>query len=117
MSEQDTGAKFTPGPWLIHATNRVIVQADDAFNNVTVKDGRVTSETEDDMPVSICLLRNPDEDFSEDETLANGFLIAAAPELYEALSETCAWLEDNFAGGELRERARLALAKARGERA
>lgn len=75
-------AQHTPGPWLIHATNRIVVRADGAFNDVTVKNGAVIG---DDLPVSICLLRNPDEQLSEDETLANGFLIAAAPELLVAL--------------------------------
>jgi hypothetical protein len=85
-------AGYTPGPWLIHATNRIIVQADGAFADVKVKNGKVTG---DKLPNSICLLRDPGDDFSEDETLANGFLIAAAPDLYEALIELkrALWLE------------------------
>lgn len=71
------GGGYTAGPWLIHASNRVIVQADGAFNEIAVADGKVEG---DDLPVSICLLRDPDDGFSEDETLANGFLIAAAPD-------------------------------------
>jgi hypothetical protein len=111
-------AAFTSGPWLIHATNRVVVQADGAFNSVTVKDGKVSGETEADMPVSVCLLRDPDEDFSEDETLANGFLIAAAPELYEALEGLSTLMaSEALFPAELTAlgNARRALAKARGE--
>lgn len=103
--------QFTSGPWLIHATNRVIVQADGAFADVTVKDGKVIGD-DGAMPCSICLLRDPSEDFSEDETLANGFLIAAAPELYEALQRICAAFPDDAPA--LIE-ARRVLAKARGE--
>lgn len=74
-------AKFTAGPWLVHSTNRLVVQADGAFAPVTVKNGKVTGDT---LPNSICLLRDPTDGFTEDETLANGFLIAAAPELFKA---------------------------------
>lgn len=109
--------KFTPGPWLIHATNRIIVQADGAFADVKVKNGKVTG---DKLPNSICLLRDPGDGFSEDETLANGFLIAAAPELYEALyalgealgAVTAPKGHPLLAAG---EKASTALAKARGE--
>jgi hypothetical protein len=70
---------------LVHATNRLIVPVNDAFKEVSIQDGKAVG---DDLPNSICLLRDPSEGFSEDETLANGFLIAAAPALYEAL-ERC----------------------------
>lgn len=67
-----SGAGFTKGPWLVHAERRWIVPAEDAFK-----------EPLDALP--ICQLRDPDERLTEDETLANGFLIAAAPALYDAL--------------------------------
>ena len=99
-------ASFTPGPWLVHTTNRIVVQADGAFASVTVKDGKVTG---DDLPNSICLLRDPADDFSEDETLANGFLIAAAPELLEALEN----MEAMFCGRAHDDGEQLAIRKAR----
>jgi hypothetical protein len=43
--------------------------------------------------------------------IADDRLIVAAPELYEMLRETVAWLEDNMCGGELRERGRAVLAR------
>ena len=77
----------TPGPWLVHSTNRLIVKAKDAFGNASVKGNKVEADF-----IPLCLLRDPTDDFSEDETLANGFLIAAAPELYEALAVSTAFL-------------------------
>jgi hypothetical protein len=119
MSQQ---LKSTPGPWLIHAKHRWIVPAEDAFR-----------EPDDALP--ICQLRDPDDLLTEDQTLANGFLIAAAPELYEALyniidindeADTCmGGLADCLDGGngpvqsrELQvviELSRSVLAKARGQ--
>jgi hypothetical protein len=103
-------AGYTPGPWLIHATNRIIVQADGAFADVKVKNGKVTG---DKLPNSICLLRDPGDDFSEDETLANGFLIAAAPDLYASLEHILNGALSLPRHAEIEGRA--ALAKARGE--
>jgi hypothetical protein len=102
-------AAFTPGPWLVHATNRLVCQADGAFKKVKVKNGKVLA---DDLPNSICLLRDPGEDFNEDETLANGFLISAAPELYEALNDALAVHGGSYSWG---DKAKAAMAKARGE--
>ena len=73
------GAPGTPGPWLIHAVHRWIVPAKDAFK-----------EYADALP--ICQLRDPDERLTEDETLDNGFLIAAAPDLYDALEDLRAFV-------------------------
>lgn len=72
-------AAFTPGPWLIHAKHRWVVPAEDAF-----------AEPADALP--LCQLRDPDARLSEDETLANGFLIAAAPELVDATAMSTAQL-------------------------
>ena len=95
-----TEAAFTPGPWLIHSRHRWIVPAEDAFKSY-----------EDALP--ICQLRDPDERLTEDETLANGFLIAAAPELFAALKHILngALSLPRFA----EEEARAAIAKARGQ--
>jgi hypothetical protein len=101
-----TEPAFTPGSWLIHARHRWIVPAEDAFK-----------EAVDALP--ICQLRDPDERLTEDETLANGFLIAAAPDLYAAL-ETCLaalnpHIVHSISAGIARECAEAALAKARGD--
>jgi hypothetical protein len=101
-----SGPAFTPGPWLIHSANRGIVPAADTFKTWAAA-------------LPICLLRDPDERLTEDETLANGFLIAASPELYEAAVEALAFVEEMegkfdkhfLVGGELHR----AICKARGE--
>lgn len=103
MSEVQRGVGFTRGPWLIHAKHRWIVPAEDAFK-----------EPDDALP--ICQLRDPDERLTEDETLANGFLIAAAPELYEAL-DTLAAIAKGLVGSAYIHDAEEALRKARGEAA
>lgn len=100
-------AAFTPAPWLIHAERRWVVPAEDALK-----------EPAEALP--ICQLRDPDERLTEDETLANGFLIAAAPELYEALSYTLALARLKFGNldpdaNTLFAKAETVLAKARGE--
>lgn len=104
---------FTSGPWLVHATNRLVVQADGAFAELTVKDGKVEG---DDLPTTICLLRDPGEALSEDETLANGFLIAAAPELYDACGAVLRAKRID-ARGPVVAQLHAALRKARGETA
>jgi len=106
---------WTPGPWLIHAERRWVVPAGDAFK-------------EPAKALPVCQLRDPDERLTEDETLANGFLISAAPELYEALSKLLAGCASRRVGGgdgdtfvvsappaEALREAAAALAKARGE--
>ena len=118
VSIADGGAVMahTPGPWLVHSTNRLIVKAKDAFGNASVKGNKVEADF-----IPLCLLRDPTDDFSEDETLANGFLIAAAPELFEAAEAlagmTCQTTSAVDAGSGCCPvcRARAALAKARGE--
>lgn len=96
-----TEPKFTPAPW--HTTN-------DGYN--------VKNETD----IMICL--NSFEDDVE-QCKANANLIAAAPELYEALVEllndTKMFYESGDAGNfdceemDVFKRVRKALAKARGE--
>lgn len=93
---------FTPGPWLIHAKHRWIVPAEDAFK-----------ESADALP--ICQLRDPDERLTEDETLANGFLIAAAPGLYEALEVARGEIARIHQFRSALPQIDAALAKARGE--
>ena len=71
--------KFTPGPWAVHP----VLARVDAFN---LFDGD-----------PVCQLLWPTELRSEEETEANGLLIAAAPQLLSALQEArkgCQLLED-----------------------
>lgn len=94
--------KATPGPWEPHPVMRWVSPASD-------------------METPVCALRWETEGVACDETevRANAFLIAAAPELYEAL----AWFINDIDGTHTKmvefdanvERARVALAKARGE--
>lgn len=106
--------QFTPGPWLVHSSHRLIVPAEDAFKPVSRDANKVTGD-DAEMPKSLCLIADPRNDLSEDETYGNAFLIAAAPELYRYLELALGVLDRaNVAwGGE--PGARAALAKARGE--
>lgn len=118
-----TETKFTPGPW--HCASKKPRQISD-------KRG---------FKIAKCLLLTKGANFelSKQEGLANAHLIAAAPELYEALEQALAaikdfleyehdgdpWTEDARAMGEMDihefladgrfDSARAALAKARGE--
>jgi hypothetical protein len=77
--------------------------------------GDAFKEPVDALP--ICQLRDPDERLTEDETLANGFLIAAAPELYETLGHVRELLVA-YGPRYIEKAAKLAdeaLAKARGQ--
>lgn len=71
-------SKHTPGPWFINNYNAQIDA--DAFGNKPV-----------------CQLLWPTAIRSENETLANARLIAAAPELLEVLKE-CRKMYGGFAG-------------------
>lgn len=93
------GAGFTPGPWLIEPQGeraRGHWLADNAGAYVALACSR---------------------DNSRDEEDANARLIAAAPELYEALALAAEWIaEDGASLSEVAEaKIYAALAKARGE--
>jgi len=71
---------FTPGPWEVNPFNAQV----------------------DAMPVEpkhsiapVCQLLWPTQERSEAETEANAHLIAAAPDMYEALSEAKEWIENS----------------------
>jgi hypothetical protein len=88
--------KATPGPWkrvLNKFGESVLVQPATDRTLFLLDDGETT-------------------DWDADETEANARLIAAAPELYEALQEAVVYSEAEFPWT---VRARAALAKARGE--
>jgi hypothetical protein len=96
--------KFTAGPW---AVNPFVAQVD-AFGS--------------DGPLAVCQLLWPTDERSEAETEANGHLISAAPDLYEALKGMLAHAcvadaapDDVDEEDRARERAaRAAIAKAEG---
>ena len=86
--------KFTPGPWLFSSYK--------SGNSVIVIDGK---------EFDVATVNYPNRD-------ANAHLIAAAPELYEALDALRAELFLHAEGNYFRpllDKAEIALAKARGE--
>jgi hypothetical protein len=102
--------KFTPGPWVL------VVQDDSDIANTIfavsqLKDGRIAAE---DWDYNICSIG-----LDQKNVEANARLIAAAPDLYEALEDLS--INDFGSNGwtnsmdRIAIRARAALAKARGE--
>lgn len=94
---------FTPGPWRLHKNKK-----DQSI---------ITGTTEGWGPDHLATI---DTSGNPPERLANASLIAAAPELFEALSLFIQYegSKDNLGLGQLavaRDKARAALAKARGE--
>lgn len=87
--------KWTPGPWSISTENDVCAQIDGEYHAVCTD--------------QFCYA-------PASEQKANAHLIAAAPDLYEALDKVNRWFNgsENELGMILRE-AVAALAKARGE--
>lgn len=84
------GERWTPGPWEYHSLSASVIQSGDPDGN------------------SVCLEAGD----------ADGHLIAAAPELYEALEGLLEMTDDDQWGAEAEAAqrvARAALAKARGE--
>ena len=96
-------AKFTKGPWQAY-----IQQRPEGFR------AQVISFNPDLPPCGVTIFDAP----STDETKANSWLIAAAPEMYEALSSYFKQAQLNgsqIAGEQLYPLARAVLEKARGE--
>ena len=89
-------AEFTPGPWSAAAINSW---------NVWARDCKVANMSDVGQGSQY---RDP----SKDERIANAHLIAAAPDLYEALMEVLARCSISKSGRAVGE---AALAKARGE--
>jgi hypothetical protein len=87
-------SKHTPGPWAVHPVRARV----DAFNSG------------DALPV--CELLWPTDERTEEETEANAALIAAAPDLLEALREAVKWIEESAEGEAATRMALDALAKA-----
>ena len=95
--------KFTPGPWLIAGESATFVYAlGPEGTNVFWCDVQAAGR----------------ERASRDELIANAHLIAAAPELYEALESARTWVDECGAQAGLQailDEIDAALAKARGE--
>ena len=101
--------KHTPGPWfIVTSDHNVIVDKDPAL------DGRIVARTYDNRWQS----RNVyDEDGAEG--IANAHLIAAAPDLFEALENCAEWIKRHSPADDWPlcwTKAGAALAKASGDR-
>ena len=99
--------KFTPGPWTTQGWGALwaYIPVNDARHNLVCS-----------------MYPDPAHDYSRNEVLANAHLIAAAPDLYEALAGIIADDDSSTSLALQRSRwddrmvaARAALAKARGE--
>ena len=98
--------KFTKGPWSIN----------DGSNHKYLK-GKITCNDEIDGLETV-IVDGPNGYYGEDVRKANAHLIAAAPELYEALDKLANGYVGNAWDVGLQPRlkkARAALSKARGE--
>jgi hypothetical protein len=91
-------SKHTPGPWLLHG--RITQGNHLPCSAVTAKTliAKVYSEAYNDI----------------DEETANAILIAAAPELLEALKEFVEWIEQGDYDISFLAKAQAAIAKAEG---
>ena len=92
--------KHTPGPWFITGSMTKYVEARIP--------GRMIQE------VAACGPTAADDGYGEQQ-MANARLIAAAPELLDALEEVVQWLELGDHEGQMHSKARAAIAKAKGE--
>lgn len=97
-----SNAKFTPGPWSVAGKE----YGWDHFAAVVTPTGIVAN----------CHIASLSR--SHEQTAADAHLIAAAPELYEALEALMAdWPADHLPARDTCVKAAIALAKARGEQA
>jgi hypothetical protein len=87
--------KWTPGPWRVVDGDFVYALNDAGHNRFSV---------------SVAKYGNP-----RSEQQANAHLIAAAPDMAEALAYIVAWNGTDWNPDKARDMARAALAKARGE--
>ena len=92
--------KHTPGPWILRSAGELLNEIPHPFDFVEVSKQRyITTEGK-----------------SEREANANARLIAAAPDMLNALLDVLDfWDDPNMSMSELKGRVRDAIAKARGE--
>ena len=106
MSEQ----KFTPGPWHLRMSDNATPH---------IEHGDCLLDEVGNLQNRICVM--PAEIMQSYNSLANTRLIAAAPDLIEALQDAEKWLvlleadKISLRGIEVIQKARAAIAKARGE--
>ena len=93
----------TKGPWRLHRHHKTI-------SNQWIFQV-VTDEEYGEIVAGTCTNPQRPEDVRE----ADAHLIAAAPDLLEALSEVVEWLEHGDHAGPMHSKARAAIAKSRGE--
>lgn len=109
-----TDKKWTPGPWEVYDCSGTQMEKSRYENGAF----QVFSDDCDHHAVADCSCNHTCR--MEDEIEANAHLIAAAPELYDALEVALVVLENMEAYGVGRlhaaDQARAALAKARGEK-
>lgn len=100
-----TEPKFTPGPWRF---------VDDGECSIdTPGDNTCRFIGKNSLPFAASFQHSA---FGKDDICdANAHLIAAAPELYEALDRFVDWMNEEEGAHSLCDSARAALAKARGE--
>ena len=96
-------SKHTPGPWRVWNINDVFTmdRDGDPTNGYHIADCMVDNATIDEREMSLS------------EQRANAYLIAAAPEMLEALEE---WLHDFGSTNEISIKTRELIAKARAEK-
>lgn len=94
--------KFTPGPWRVNYSDIQAKDYDSSEFNLTVARINAFSASREEQL----------------EEIANAALIAAAPEMYEALENILAYLNQDPTAGDVTyavSKVEQALAKARGE--
>lgn len=101
--------RHTPGPWHI-AENE-----DNSFGRVTFR--TICATSKNGTPFQLCLNSNYENLEQAEERKANANLIAAAPDLLEALTDLVGGCgkEGDLFSGEAMAKARLAIAKSEGK--
>lgn len=113
-SNMGGGKLFTPGPWRVEEGTTLVWGACNPDDRSTYGMGYPITQAR----VRLGSASEYASEFREDEGEANARLIAAAPELYGALEDLAERLIGAFpsiAGTPEAQRAKAALAKARGE--
>ncbi len=105
-------AKFTEGPWVVHDSRAMVVP--EAHKNRPIG-GSIDKDYDlKTYAQEICAMHWPDKNRAESEVKANANLIAAAPELYELLSDLFHQCSDDLSHA-ANNRIAAILKKARGE--
>lgn len=112
MTHSPKQTAWTPGPWAVHPHRALVVPLDHAHRPIGGSDDAAFDLAT--YAQEICALHWPDRNRLEQEVKANAHLIAAAPELYEALANLLDAVEDaNNADDDVIVAANAALRAAR----